>query len=50
MADVILAETSDKMAKAVTHAKAERELGFRPSGADLALRRAATWFEANGYC
>ena len=34
----------------VTHAKAERELGFRPSGADLALRRAVTWFEANGYC
>ncbi len=34
----------------VSCAKAERELGFRPSGADLALRKAVTWFEANGYC
>jgi dihydroflavonol-4-reductase len=34
----------------VTHAKAERELGFRPSGADVALRKAVGWFEAHGYC
>ena len=34
----------------VTSAKAERELGFRPSGADLALGKAVRWFEANGYC
>jgi len=34
----------------VTHAKAQRELGYRPSGADLALRSAVNWFEAHGYC
>ncbi|HEY3444300.1 MAG TPA: hopanoid-associated sugar epimerase [Paludibaculum sp.] len=34
----------------VSTAKAERELGFRPSGADLALGKAVRWFEANGYC
>lgn len=34
----------------VTHAKAERELGFRPSPAELALRKAAEWFQSNGYC
>jgi dihydroflavonol-4-reductase len=34
----------------VTHAKAERELGFRPSEAGVALRRAVEWFQANGYC
>jgi dihydroflavonol-4-reductase len=34
----------------VTHAKAARELGFRPSPAGVALRRAAEWFQGNGYC
>jgi dihydroflavonol-4-reductase len=34
----------------VSCAKAERDLGFRPSGADLALGKAVRWFEANGYC
>ncbi len=34
----------------VTHAKAERELGFHPSPAGVALRRAADWFQGNGYC
>ena len=34
----------------VTHAKAERELGFRPSPAAVALRKAAEWFQSNGYC
>lgn len=34
----------------VTHAKAERELGFRPSPAEVALRKAAEWFRSNGYC
>ena len=34
----------------VTSAKAERELGFRPSVADVALGKAVRWFEANGYC
>ncbi len=34
----------------VTHAKAERELGFRPAPAETALRRAVEWFEAHGYC
>jgi dihydroflavonol-4-reductase len=33
----------------VTHAKAARELGFRPGPADSALRRAVEWFRANGY-
>ncbi len=34
----------------VTHAKAERELGFRPAPAETALRHAVEWFEAHGYC
>ncbi|MCP5116901.1 MAG: NAD-dependent epimerase/dehydratase family protein [bacterium] len=34
----------------VSGGKAERELGFRPSGVDGALRRAVDWFRANGYC
>jgi len=34
----------------VSHAKAERELGFRPSPAQVALRKAAEWFQSNGYC
>lgn len=34
----------------VTHAKAERELGFHPSPAKFALRKAAEWFQSNGYC
>jgi len=34
----------------VTHAKAERELGFRPSPAEAALRKAAEWFQGHGYC
>ncbi len=34
----------------VSSAKAQRELGFSPSGADLALGNAIRWFEANGYC
>lgn len=33
----------------VSHAKAERELGFRPGPVDPALRRAIDWFRANGY-
>jgi dihydroflavonol-4-reductase len=33
----------------VTHAKAYRELGFRPSPPETALGRAVKWFEANGY-
>src|SRR5208283_2561804 len=34
----------------VTHAKAERELGFHPSPADVALRKAVEWFQSHGYC
>jgi dihydroflavonol-4-reductase len=34
----------------VSHAKAGRELGFNPAPADVALRKAVKWFEANGYC
>lgn len=34
----------------VTHAKAERELGFSPGSAEGALRRAVEWFRANRYC
>lgn len=34
----------------VTHAKAARELGFRPSSPDIAVRNAVEWFRANGYC
>jgi dihydroflavonol-4-reductase len=33
----------------VSHAKAERELGFRPGPVDPALARAIEWFRANGY-
>jgi dihydroflavonol-4-reductase len=38
-----------KEKKWVTHAKAERELGYRPGPVDEALRRAIAWFRANGY-
>jgi dihydroflavonol-4-reductase len=34
----------------VSHERAVRELGFRPSGAEFALQNAVTWFEAHGYC
>jgi dihydroflavonol-4-reductase len=34
----------------VTHAKAERELGFHPAPAETALRHAVEWFQAHGYC
>jgi dihydroflavonol-4-reductase len=34
----------------VSNEKAVRELGFRPSPADFALRNAVNWFEAHGYC
>lgn len=34
----------------VTSEKAKRELGFRPSGAEIALGNAVRWFEAYGYC
>lgn len=34
----------------VRHDKARRELGFEPSLSDGALRRAVSWFRANGYC
>jgi dihydroflavonol-4-reductase len=33
----------------VTHEKARRELGFDPGPAEDALKRAAGWFQANGY-
>ena len=33
----------------VTASKAIRELGFSPSPAEIALRRAVEWFRANGY-
>jgi dihydroflavonol-4-reductase len=33
----------------ITSAKAERELGWDPGPVDGALRRAAEWFQANGY-
>ena len=33
----------------VTSAKAERELGWKPSAVDAALRRAVEWFKAHGY-
>lgn len=32
-----------------SHARAERELGFRPGSVDAALLRAAGWFQAQGY-
>ncbi len=34
----------------VTHAKATRELGYKPAVARVGLERAADWFRANGYC
>lgn len=34
----------------VTHAKAERELGYRPAPAETGLRKAVEWFTAHGYC
>ncbi|MGD0002491.1 MAG: hopanoid-associated sugar epimerase [Bryobacteraceae bacterium] len=34
----------------VSHAKAERELGFRPSPAAVALGKATEWFQNHGYC
>jgi dihydroflavonol-4-reductase len=34
----------------VRHDKAARELGYAPGPAEGALRRAAEWFRANGYC
>lgn len=34
----------------VRHDKAVRDLGYAPSRADGALRRAVEWFRANGYC
>lgn len=34
----------------VTHARAERELGFRPAPAETALRNAVEWFRSHGYC
>ena len=34
----------------VTHAKAERELGYRPGPAETALRHAVDWFRDHGYC
>jgi len=33
----------------VSSAKAERELGWKPSPVDGALRRAVDWFQSNGY-
>jgi len=33
----------------VSSAKAERELGWKPSPVDSALRRAVDWFNSNGY-
>lgn len=33
----------------VSSAKAERDLGWKPRPVDEALRRAADWFQANGY-
>jgi dihydroflavonol-4-reductase len=34
----------------VSHRKAVNELGFGPGAVDGALRRAAEWFQAHGYC
>ena len=34
----------------VTHAKAARDLGFRPGSVDTALQNAITWFKGNGRC
>ena len=34
----------------VRHDKAARELGYRPGPTAVALKRAADWFTAHGYC
>ena len=34
----------------VSHAKAERELGFHPGPVETALAQAVAWFRENGYC
>src|ERR1035438_7449363 len=34
----------------VSHAKAERELGYRPAPAETGLRKAVEWFGRHGYC
>jgi dihydroflavonol-4-reductase len=34
----------------VSHAKAARELGYKPAPVEGALRRAVRWFQENGYC
>jgi dihydroflavonol-4-reductase len=34
----------------VTHAKAQRELGFSPSPARVGLENAVEWFRSHGYC
>ncbi len=34
----------------ISHAKADRELGFSPGPADAALEKAIHWFRSNGYC
>jgi dihydroflavonol-4-reductase len=34
----------------VSHAKAERELGFHPASVDAALQRAINWFHESGRC
>ncbi len=34
----------------VTHAKAARELDFKPGPVDAALNRAVQWFQSNRYC
>ncbi|MGC8761072.1 MAG: hopanoid-associated sugar epimerase [Bryobacteraceae bacterium] len=34
----------------VTHARAERELGYHPAPAETALRHAVEWFRDHGYC
>ena len=34
----------------VSHAKAERELGFKPGPVDAALQRAIDWFKESGRC
>jgi dihydroflavonol-4-reductase len=38
-----------KEKKWVTHAKAERELGYQPGPVDEGLRRAIDWFRSSGY-
>jgi dihydroflavonol-4-reductase len=34
----------------VSHEKASREIGYRPTGVEGAMRRAVEWFQSNGYC